>query len=191
MLRLRRYRSAVEAESAAEFLRQHGLVVRVVQVLGAIPTLGGAWPSDSELYLGEPDRREEAERLLAEMAASPLVLDPAWEEDARPDLARLDPALAPACPGCGVVLPLDDRLDACPGCGVGIDIAELIVQQHGPEALGGVLAEPDNALPEDVLAGARMSCPVCLYPLDGLPSRGTCPECGSPYDKQRLFRGRR
>jgi len=30
------------------------------------------------------------------------------------------------------------------------------------------------------------TCPVCLYSLRGLPERGDCPECGTPYSPEAL-----
>jgi hypothetical protein len=32
----------------------------------------------------------------------------------------------------------------------------------------------------------RMLCPMCNYPLDGLPAEYTCPECGFTYDKETM-----
>ncbi|MBX2850831.1 MAG: hypothetical protein KTR15_03685 [Phycisphaeraceae bacterium] len=35
------------------------------------------------------------------------------------------------------------------------------------------------------------SCHHCDYDLVGLPSQGTCPECGEAYDKHSLYRAAR
>jgi hypothetical protein len=103
--------SPVRAMQAVAFLRSLGLRARATTVSGSIV------PSVQVLV---PTSRE-ADRALAELAkfASPADLAAAvsgkgegdqWEQQALPDLSKLPAYLAPPCPGCRVVLPLDSKL---------------------------------------------------------------------------------
>jgi predicted amidophosphoribosyltransferase len=96
-------------------------------------------------------------------------------------LSKLEGYLAPPCPGCGKVLPLDSKLAACPRCKAAVDVAALIVKFHGPEKLaqcyGPGMLSSESEMVMDETCG-------CGYDLHGLPRRGLCPECGAPFSKR-------
>ena len=101
-------------------------------------------------------------------------------EDTQPDLSLLDASMAPACPHCSAVLPLAP-IKACPSCTAAVDIPELIVAAHGPEALAACY--PDAELSEDTGPDLQSHCPSCNYSLAGLDHVGVCPECGLAFNK--------
>jgi hypothetical protein len=189
MLILRRYSNPVLAEAAAEFLRQSSIAARTTARLGGDGITGATGGGVFELAILDAAQADRASQLLAELDLSPAAPEPGWEGEALPDLSRLDPRHRPKCPGCARLLPADDALLACPSCAAPVDIADLIVQQHGPEALAGCYPDEAASLPADLIDSARLSCPACQYPLDGLAAIGPCPECGRPYSKAELLRG--
>lgn len=101
---------------------------------------------------------EVAEALLdefdAEAAAGLLIDDPEGAEFVLPDLSLIDPDLyAVACPACGGTLPMDAAIEHCPLCGEPVDVAALITQTHGPEALVHAydrIDDPDSAANTDM-----------------------------------------
>lgn len=111
---------------------------------------------------------------LEAFLAAPTHLTESLESQAAPDLSTLNPALAPRCPACAEILPLDATITSCPACQEPIDIVDLIVSEHGPEAF---------ALPADPIA--RHACTRCGYPRRGLPDPEVCPECGTPFPDNR------
>lgn len=92
------------------------------------------------------------------------------DEQFVPDLTHLDPSLLPDCPGCNNPLPPDASLTFCPRCNTPVDIIDLIITRHGPEAF---------ASPPDPVS--RFCCARCGYPRRGLPDPEICPECGTPF----------
>jgi Double zinc ribbon len=166
---------------------------------GVIPVRGGgslAPTSDRasknlglfDVMISSKDQADRAAGLLHEMDASPAEFETGWEQSqTRPDLSRLDPALAPPCPKCGRVLPMDSELSQCRACRAPVDVADLILQAHGPEALADAF---DHApmIPEEFMRDSPVPCPKCGYPLGGLPLEGVCPECGGGYRKVDIVR---
>jgi len=184
-----RYASPVMAEAAAAHLRANGVLAKV---LGQMDTLGGISPMFTPrgqfiLVIADKQDLEEATLLLEELASDPPANDD-WHESVDPDLSRLDPELAPTCPSCGRLLPLDERLEHCPSCGRGADVVGLLVERHGPEVLDPCYEAHEREIPEMLVDRAPLACPRCRFSLFGLEARGRCPECGQAYDKRALIR---
>lgn len=140
---------------------------------------GGMYPGllGIDVAVGS-DAAERGRALYDEFRRLPLV-EHIPDESVAPDLSLLDPSTAPRCPACRTKLPLA-AVTACTSCGEPVDVAELIVQEHGPEALTPCYpkrADTDEA--PDLLT----HCLACGYALENLPSVGVCPECGGPFDK--------
>lgn len=110
--------------------------------------------------------------------------DGGWQ----PDLTQLGPDKAPLCPACGVRLPLDAGLGSCPACRSAVDVVDLIVQRHGPEALDGCYPREESSVESAMIERMMLLCPTCRYSLDGMPRVGTCPECGEGFDKVAIVR---
>ncbi len=158
--------SKSEADALVGYLSEVSIDAAVVGHFDAIFRM---W-SQFDVMLRTESDLERAESAVKEFMASPAAMTEDLEDRSVADLALLDPALAPPCPACEAVLPLDGGLEHCPACGVEVDVGALVVAQHGPE----VLATP----------GLRAGCAHCGYPAQGGPSTGvrtrTCPGCGRP-----------
>ncbi len=106
--------------------------------------------------------------------ASPAEVSEDLGESAVAELSGLDARLAPPCPACGELLPLDGSLRRCPSCDAEVDVGALVVSLHGPEVLVGDAAPPP--------------CPRCGYTSEGLPRPDAgppiCPECGGPIMRE-------
>ncbi len=111
-----------------------------------------------------------ARAVLEEFLATSSTPTEPLEDQVMPDLADLDPSFRPRCPDCDVVLPPIATMEACPSCDAPVNIIDLIVAQHGPEAFA---APPDPV--------TRHACARCGYPRRGLPDPEICPECGTPF----------
>jgi len=193
----REYDTAAQANAAAKHLLEHGIVAGVVYtslrrrevepgLLGVQrPTLGAF-----RVLLANSKDTDDATLLLDAFDEDPIELDDDWEEQAEADVTLLAPEHAPSCPECGLVLPLEPGLTSCPACGATVDLAMLVAEQHGPEVLASTLSENDTTewLDPDLLVAADLPCPRCKHPLGGLAELGTCPSCGTPYDKAALVR---
>ncbi len=126
------------AEHAVMRLLDVGIVARVVGHHASEFSLT-LQPALDVMILNKEDTQA-AEAVLdvfdAEAAAGMLMDDPEGAEFELPDLSRLDPELyAAQCPACDNTLPMDASLEHCPYCGQQVDVAALITQAHGPEAL--------------------------------------------------------
>jgi hypothetical protein len=185
MITLRVFSSPVLAESAARFLRASGIDARVSSRLGPAGIFGALGHGEYVVNLLDASQRERAEDLLLTFVAHPPEIDPA-DLDPLPDFSRLDPRYRPTCPRCAVVLTPSLALRNCPGCLTPVDPEELIVQQHGPEAMAACYPDEPEALPRELLASVALSCPECRYSLESLSDSGVCPECGTPYSKAEL-----
>lgn len=184
-----RYPNPLLAEAAAEFLRQSSIAARSTGRLGGDGITGTTGGGVFEVAVLVREQAGRARELLAEFNASGPQLDPDWEQVSAPDLSRLEDRHRPVCPACGEPLKTDATVMRCPRCGGAANLVELIVAQHGPEALEPCYTIEAQELPDDLVEGAPLACPGCQYPLGGLPPEGVCPECGTPYNKQNLLRG--
>lgn len=179
-----RYFSPIVALRAVAVLRENGIPAWI-SAPAVLP------PFEVHVFVGRADLAEPARRLLEAAPAESLLPEQGWEESSLPDLAQLDPALAPTCPSCNATLPLDASLRRCPSCSTEIDVAALLVERFGPELFDSIYEDP----PEDesdadfqkLLANCHLACD-CKYPLDGLGVAGRCPECGAPFHKGVMLR---
>lgn len=192
MERVRRFADELRADQAAAYLRAHGVAAEVVghhtQRLLGMGHLRNPWTGFDVVV--QRGGREQAELLLEEMERSTPQFEEGWEDEAsRVDLSMLDESLhAVSCPECGEGLALDATVEACPECGESVDVVELVVQAHGPEALDGEV--PSVARAPHRETREEMACGECGSDLSGLPVRGRCPGCGALFDKQEMRRRR-
>jgi len=164
----RRYSSLLTANAAAAYLRQNALLAQVSGAADSFSSVLGYGVFVDGHHLAT------AQALLDVFDRLPPV-PTGWEGQSLPDLSRLNASLRPACPHCGVRLPLDAAQEACPACGGSVDIAELITLAHGPEVLAPCFDEPDE------MRFLQRECRQCGYDLEGLEEDGVCPECGQPF----------
>ncbi|MCC6970728.1 MAG: hypothetical protein IT434_10955 [Phycisphaerales bacterium] len=168
------------AQPVCDALLGEGIESRVVRPFTSFAGYGPTPPAEI-VILNDDD----TSRALSAAAECVLGLASQAAEEAEIDLSKLSPALRVACPACE--RELDPRLAvegtiAC-ACGARHDIVELIVNQHGPEALEGCTTTREAADDAPTLMHATVKCIHCGYELEGLARRGICPECGKPYDK--------
>lgn len=187
---LTRFESLVQAESAARYLRENGILAKVMghgDALGGLPLTLSRHRGQFVLMIAARADEDAAKLLLEEFHSEPIELEARWEDEALPDLSQLDPDLAPPCPSCGRLLPLDSSLEHCPGCGAAVDVLGLLVERHGPELIASLTPAEDEAALADLIERAPLCCLRCGYPLAGLAVRGRCPECGGDFDKARMI----
>lgn len=177
--------SALLAQSARDCLLSRGILSAVVPRTNITATVHAY-----DVMLCFSKQYNDARSILdhTDWHAVTTAPGPDEGEDDAPDLSLLDPSLAPTCPSCAEVLPLDVSLEACPVCGGDVDVAELIARQHGPEALEHCYGEQEVALDAAAVERLTLLCPRCQYSLAGLPRASTCPECGHAYDKDQIVR---
>lgn len=184
MYQVDQFESLLDAVQAADHLLAHGVVARVVGDRRAIDfNLRGLATYD--VVVLDRAKAEQARRILAEM---PPAGEIDWDTELIPDLSRLDITFAPTCPSCGTHLPLRADLDTCPGCAATVDVAGLIIEQHGPEVLAVCYDDRMPDFDERQLLSARLHCTRCNYSLEGLAIEGHCPECSAVYDKREIVR---
>ena len=190
MYRLRTYPDLVRAELAAAFLRREGVLARAFDTALDIagPFAGSSMVGAATVAIAVERERARAAELLDQFDTEPIELDADWELDTEPDLTRLDPSLRLRCPNCRHELPRGHGpAVTCPNCRTTHDLAALVLDQHGPEALAPCY--PDDEPPrfdDAALAAAAMDCPACGSPIDNLPVTASCPRCGRGFDKRAV-----
>ncbi len=193
MKRVRSFHSLLEARAAAAYLLEHAIAATVItndsdavalRNVTSRVTQGGA----HDLYIASNDDHARSLELLEAFDREPADFTPEWEADAVPDLSRLDPALLPDCPSCARTLPADPFLDACPSCSAEVDVGELIVARHGPDALADCYVDEPRQFDPEVVDRMSLVCDGCGYALKNLGVSGRCPECGTAYDKMAILR---
>ncbi|MEQ8845160.1 MAG: hypothetical protein RIB58_09925 [Phycisphaerales bacterium] len=170
-----RFRSPMHAVAVRDYFVQNGVPA---QVVGGNSDAAGVWGRDAgpyEVVLASKADVHLAVLLLEQFGNEPAEYEAELEELAVPDLSVLDEALAPDCAACGARLPLDASVPVCPACGEPVDIAERIVDRHGPE----VLAACYDAMPSSdelmELGGSPGTCPTCGRRLQPGSACPTCP----------------
>lgn len=173
----------VIARAAGAFLHAHGIPVQISEQLDALRGNRGRL----DIAKGHV---ETAQQLLNEFERSPVSWSESLEDQARPDLSQLPAAYTPTCIHCHQYLPLDADVTKCPKCKAPVDIIERIITCFGPEALVDCYDESEEqVIPQDVVESSKVNCPGCGYSLAAHPGKGTCPECGRKYLKERIILG--
>lgn len=197
MYRLRTYPDLVRAELAAAFLRREGVLARAFDTAMDIagPFAGSPIVGSATVAIAVERERTRAKALLDRFDTEPIELEADWESATDPDLTRLDPALRLRCPDCRSELPrsvgpkLTSQAITCPNCRTTHDLAALVLDQHGPEALEPCYPDTDPPTFDDAaLIDAAMDCPACSAPIDGLPITASCPRCSRGFDKRAIAR---
>lgn len=187
MRTIRVYPDPIIAEAAAAMLWESGIDARIISRTNAT-LVGDSAYGEYELLVARETDADRARELLD--AFRPNLTGPTTSELAaatQPDLSLLPAAFNPRCPSCQASIAPSARPERCPSCAAAIDIEQLILDQHGPEAMAFCYQADSGDLSDDLLATAKLDCPGCGYSLTALPARSQCPECGRPYDKQDLL----
>ncbi len=144
-----RYSDVLRAQLAVAELKARGVVASVegglLQTLG--PYTGAGVGSPHDVVIADKADLPLAREILTLMNAESV--DPGWESQAQPDLARLDSNLRVACPKCRYDLLALGNEGRCPECGQNFDLLSLILIQHGPEALADCYDNTDDSEPAE------------------------------------------
>ncbi len=165
----------MHAVAACDYLVQNGVPARVVGGNLDAALSWGRHNGAYEVVLGTRSDAKLAGLLLEQWTSEPVELVGELDDQALPDLAVLDAAMAPPCPACGAVLPLDATLTACPACDARVDVAALIVDLYGPEALDGCYEASPSSEELMAMGAPERACTGCGGPIN---ERGACAWCG-------------
>lgn len=168
------------AQPVCDALLAEGIESRVVRPFTSLAGYGPTPPAEI-VILSDDD----SARALSVAAECMLALSSQTACDPETDLSKLAASLRVSCPVCNATLDprgaSDGRLTCA--CGTTHDAIDLIVDQHGPEALEGCTSGSVVEKDAPTLMHATVKCVNCGYELEGLARRGICPECGKEYDK--------
>lgn len=180
-----RLHDAVSAQQLVGFLRASGIPSTVSGgLLESVGPIVGAFKGQYTVVVLRRESFQRAKELVAAFFADPPAFDEQWEADTEPDLTLLHPSLLPKCPACGYQLLRVPGDSACPACHTPMDLVELVIDRHGPEALADCCTAPESEdLDQENVREMDLPCARCRYSLLGLARRGRCPECGLPFDK--------
>lgn len=170
-----RFRSPMHAVAVRDCFVQNGVPAQVVGGNTDAAAMWGRHGGAYEVVLGSSADGDLAALLFEQFRSEPAEYEDGLDDQAVPDLGVLDPSMAPPCPMCGVMLPLDASVTACPSCQAEVDVAALIVDRHGPEALApcyDAMPSSDELLAMDA---QPEPCRTCGGPLD---ERRSCTWCG-------------
>ncbi len=165
----------MHAVAARDYLVQNGVPAQLVGGNADATVFSMRNSGVYEVVLATDDDAKLAIYLLEQWSQEPVEMEGELDDHATPDLSVLDAAIAPVCPNCTAVLPLDASLAACPNCDEPVDVAALIVATHGPEALDACY---EASMSSEELMGMDASaspCPACGGPIN---ERGACGWCG-------------
>lgn len=190
---------SVVAQFASPYLAQLAIMHLWTHGVMARTTLPSPFHNWVALYVIDVRQRDRARDLLAQYQMERPRPEAGWELHTHPELARFDPQSLASfdvrCPRCDAPLPVHGpdgaETRACPACAAPVDLPELIVLRHGPEALAACYPDDIDVLDDDALREIPILCPECGYSLAGLGGVGVCPECAAAYDKRVLLRGLR
>lgn len=170
-----RFRSAVHAVSARDYLVQNGVPAQVVGGNSDAAMFQGRNGGPYEVMLLARADAKLATYLLEQWSQEPVEMEGDLDDHAAPDLSLLDPSMAPSCPNCSAGLPLDALLAACPKCSSPVDVAALIVSEHGPEALDVCY---EDSISTDELLAMQVQIPACAACGGPVNETGACGWCG-------------
>lgn len=196
MHRLAYYQSLTIAQFHAAHLRDHGIMAGVIGTQANViaPLIANNFGRGQyELYISTKRAKEQAQSLLNELRASadadPMQDLEDWGENPEPDLSKLSPHHIPHCTTCNDRIAFPKLQGNCSTCNSPYDLAELVFEQFGPEALEPCYEtnEPLAQYTDEQVASIDLDCPKCSYPLDGLGVSSTCPECSTPFNRRDLF----
>lgn len=196
---VRRFQRVFEAEGMASALREQGVNCAVVghHTQAAIGMEGGKLPwFGYDLVVLRKQDVEPAKQMIRELEADLVEPEEGWEDASRPDLSLLEGmGIVVRCQSCELALPLDETLEECPACHAPVDVVDLLVKAHGPEALDACygIDSPGSgpspmAAPERDYDPAlvRLPCAGCGAML-GEGISGRCPSCGTLFDKRDML----
>lgn len=165
----------MHAVAARDYLVQNGVPAQVVGGNTDASVFSFRNSGTYEVVLATDADAKLASYLLEQWGKDPVELDGELDDQALPDLSVLAPAMAPSCPNCSTTLPLDASLEACPSCSEPVDVAGLIVGEHGPEALDACYEASPSSDELMSMGAPEKLCTACGGPIG---ERGACGWCG-------------
>ncbi|MFK7759964.1 MAG: hypothetical protein AB8C13_08460 [Phycisphaerales bacterium] len=202
MHRLAYYQSLTIAQFHAAHLRDHGIMAGVIGTQANViaPLIANNFGRGQyELYISTKRAKEHAQSLLDDLrqSQSSLTNNPQdhthepdiWDDNPEPDLTKLSSDHIPSCTTCNEKIAFPKHQGKCSTCNNPYDLAELVFDQFGPEALEPCYetSEPLAQYTDEQVASIDLDCPKCSYPLDGLGVEGACPECSTKFNRRDLF----